>query len=103
MCLAIPAKVIKIKGLTAIVDFGGGVKREVLVAANDVNENDYVMVHAGIIVAKVREEEVINSLKVYKEVAVDLAIKNGLSKEEAEKTYDKILRTIMQDLGVKID
>ena len=37
MCLAIPAKVLEVKGEHAKVDFGGGIVREVNVSLVDVN------------------------------------------------------------------
>ncbi|MCD6591577.1 MAG: HypC/HybG/HupF family hydrogenase formation chaperone, partial [Thaumarchaeota archaeon] len=47
MCYAIPAKVIEIRGDMGIVDFGNGVRREVLLGLVDVKVGDYVLVHAG--------------------------------------------------------
>ena len=37
MCLAVPAKVLEVKGEHAKVDFGGGIVREVNVSLVDVN------------------------------------------------------------------
>jgi len=53
MCWGVPAKVLKVEGFKAYVDFGGGVKREALVAVSDLKDGDYVIVHAGIVISKV--------------------------------------------------
>ncbi len=71
MCLGIPAKVVKIwsdSGLTyAKVDMGGIVK-DVIVALDDIKEGDYVIVHAGIAISKIKEEEVKEISEVLKEL-----------------------------------
>ncbi|RLI28345.1 hypothetical protein DRO58_02360 [Candidatus Bathyarchaeota archaeon] len=95
MCWGVPAKVLKVEGFTALVDFGGGVEKEVLVATSDVHSGDYVLVHAGIIVSKIRREEVVKILDAYKEMAVQLAVEEGLKREDAEKYYDEVLRDIL--------
>ncbi|MCC6013734.1 MAG: HypC/HybG/HupF family hydrogenase formation chaperone [Candidatus Verstraetearchaeota archaeon] len=57
MCLAVPAKIIKIKGELAEVDVGG-IKKEISIAlVKDVKEGDYVLVHTGYAIAKINEEE----------------------------------------------
>lgn len=57
MCVGLSAKVVKISEGTAIVD-AGGVKREIsaeLIA--DLEPGDYVMVHAGVAIAKITDED----------------------------------------------
>ncbi len=100
MCLGVIAKVIEVKGSTAIVDFGGGVKKEVLVTS-PVEEGDLVMVHAGIIIAKVRPEEARSTLEMYKEVAVSLAEAEGMDRKKAEEMYNKMLDELMREWGLK--
>jgi hydrogenase expression/formation protein HypC len=51
MCLAIPAKIIKINGQLAVVDFQG-VQKEVNISLVDVKAGDYVMIHAGFAIEK---------------------------------------------------
>ncbi|HDN67660.1 MAG TPA: HypC/HybG/HupF family hydrogenase formation chaperone, partial [Firmicutes bacterium] len=47
MCLAIPMKVIKVKGSQGIVELSG-VEREVnLQLVEDVSVGDYILIHAG--------------------------------------------------------
>ena len=58
MCVGLSAKVIKISDGTALVD-AMGAKREVSAALLDELEpGDYVMVHAGIAIAKITAEDV---------------------------------------------
>ena len=56
MCVALPGKVIEIKGRDAVVDFNGN---QVTARAGlvDVNVNDYVLVHAGCIIQKVSKQD----------------------------------------------
>ena len=57
MCVGLPAKVVKISEGTAVVD-AGGAKREVSAQLlEDLEPGDYVMVHAGIAIAKITEED----------------------------------------------
>jgi len=68
MCLAIPAKVIKVNGNLAKVDFGEGVLREVNVSLVDVKAGDYVLVHAGYAIQVLSEEEAMETLKLWSEI-----------------------------------
>lgn len=57
MCVGLSAKVVKIGDGVAIVD-AGGAKREIASRLiEDLEPGDYVMVHAGIAIAKIQEEE----------------------------------------------
>ena len=68
MCLAVPAKIEKIKKDSALVDFGG-VKREIsLGLLNNVHRGDYVLVHAGFAITKIKEEEALDILKTLEEL-----------------------------------
>ena len=68
MCLAIPAKVIKVNGNFAKVDFGEGVLREVNVSLVDTKVGDYVLVHAGYAIQVLSEEEAMETLKLWNEI-----------------------------------
>lgn len=68
MCLAIPAKVVDIKGDSAQVDFGGGVLREVNVTLVDAKVRDYVLVHAGYAIQVLSEEEAQETLRLWNEI-----------------------------------
>ena len=57
MCVGLSAKIVRIQDGTAVVD-ASGAKREVSVALlNDLEPGDYVMVHAGIAIAKITDED----------------------------------------------
>ena len=57
MCVGLSAKVVKISNGTAVID-AGGAKREVSAQLlEDLEPGDYVMVHAGIAIAKIQEED----------------------------------------------
>jgi len=68
MCLAIPAKVIKVNGNLAKVDFGEGILREVNVSLVDTKVGDYVLVHAGYAIQVLSEEEAMETLKLWNEI-----------------------------------
>ncbi len=77
MCLAIPARILDVKGETAQVDFGGGVKREVNVMLVDAKIGDYVLVHAGYAIQVIDEKEAEETIKLWNEM---------LKEEESWKT-----------------
>ena len=57
MCVELSAKVVKISDGTAVID-AGGAKREVSAQLlEDLEPGDYVMVHAGVAIAKITEED----------------------------------------------
>ena len=57
MCVGLPAKVLTMKDGMAVVD-AYGAKREISAElVEDLEPGDYVMVHAGIAIAKITEEE----------------------------------------------
>lgn len=70
MCLAIPAKVVRIDGERAEVDIGG-VRKETslaLVADAGVGIGDYVLIHTGYAIAKIKKEEAEEILEAWNEV-----------------------------------
>ena len=68
MCLAVPAKIRQINKDRAIVDFGG-VSREIsLGILNNAKKDDYVLVHAGFAIGKVRDSEAEDILKALEEL-----------------------------------
>lgn len=57
MCVGLPAQVVRISDGTAVVD-ATGAKREVSVELlDDLEPGDYVMVHAGIAISKIAEDD----------------------------------------------
>ncbi len=71
MCLAIPGKVVEIKGNTAIVDYNGIRKEARIDFVKDVRVGDYVIVHTGFAIEKIDEDEAIKSLMAWDEVLRD--------------------------------
>ena len=68
MCLAIPAKVVKLNGNMAKVDFGEAVLRDVNVTLVDVTVGDYVLVHAGYAIQVIDKRESQKTLQLWKEL-----------------------------------
>ena len=68
MCYAIPAKVIEVRGDMGVVDFGNGVRREILLGLVDAKVGDYVLVHAGYAIKVLDEESALEILKEFEEV-----------------------------------
>ena len=57
MCVGLSAKVVKISDGTAVID-AGGAKREVSAQLlENLEPGDYVMVHAGVAIAKITGED----------------------------------------------
>lgn len=57
MCVGLSARVVSINKDTALVD-ASGARREVSAELlDDLEPGDYVMVHAGVAIAKISEEE----------------------------------------------
>jgi hydrogenase expression/formation protein HypC len=74
MCLAIPGKVIEITGQldetfrTGKVSFGGICKEVNLRMVPDAQPGNYVLVHVGVAIGKVDEEEAIKVFSYLKEM-----------------------------------
>jgi hydrogenase expression/formation protein HypC len=68
MCLAIPMKVISTKGNTAIVDLDG-VRRQIDISlVSKVKIGDYVIVHAGFAIQKLKKKDAEETIALLKEV-----------------------------------
>lgn len=68
MCYAIPGRVIEVRGDLGIVDFGNGVKREVVLALVDAKIGDYVLVHAGYAIKTLDKDEAKKTLELYSQI-----------------------------------
>jgi hydrogenase expression/formation protein HypC len=69
MCLAVPAKVISIEGLTATVDMMGNTTTADISLIEKVSVGDYVMVHVGFAIQKYDEKEAKITLELLRELA----------------------------------
>ncbi|MBC8175830.1 MAG: HypC/HybG/HupF family hydrogenase formation chaperone [Deltaproteobacteria bacterium] len=68
MCLAIPAKIIKINDKMGTIDMEGTQREVSLLLLEDAKIGDYVIVHAGFAIHKIDEAEAKESLKVLREL-----------------------------------
>ena len=72
MCVGLPARVMKIQNGMALVD-ASGAKREVSAALIDeLDPGDYVMVHAGLAIAKITAEDGEEAEEVLRDAEVDV-------------------------------
>ncbi len=55
MCLAIPGKIVKINGQIADVNFSGA-EKEINISLVDAKKGDYIIVHAGFAIEKLKNE-----------------------------------------------
>ena len=68
MCVGLRAKVANIENNMAVID-AGGVKRKVSAELiSDLTPGDYVMVHAGLAIARVAADEAAEADKVMEEL-----------------------------------
>ena len=71
MCLAIPGKILKIDGNSALVDFDG-IKQNVIIALIQNPEvGNYVIVHAGYAIEQMDEKDALEAIEQWKELAQD--------------------------------
>ena len=68
MCVAIPARVKSIDGLTADVEVGGVSRKISVQLTPEVQKDDYVLVHAGFSIQVVDEEEARETLRLFEEL-----------------------------------
>ncbi|MCX6375759.1 MAG: HypC/HybG/HupF family hydrogenase formation chaperone [Armatimonadetes bacterium] len=64
MCLAIPMKVVEIDGVTAVVEQEGVSRKARIDFLDGVQLGDYVLVHAGIAIERVRPDEAEETLRL---------------------------------------
>jgi hydrogenase expression/formation protein HypC len=69
MCLAIPAKVIRVNGALALVTIEDVEYQASLLLLDDVRPGDFVMLHAGFAIEKVDPEEAAETLRLLNEIA----------------------------------
>lgn len=73
MCLAIPGKILEIddESHSAIVDFDG-IKQKVIIALIQNPEiGKYVIIHAGYAIEQMDEEEALDAIKQWEDIAKD--------------------------------
>ncbi len=57
MCVGLSAKVVSVKDKTALIDAGGAQRSISAGVLDDLEPGDYVMVHAGVAIAKITETD----------------------------------------------
>lgn len=55
MCLAFPARILRIKGESALVDFGGSRRDIKITLTPKVKRGDWVLIHAGFSIQKLKK------------------------------------------------
>lgn len=68
MCVAIPAKIISVNGLTGVVEVGGVSRQISLQLTPEAKQGDYVLVHAGFAINIVDAREARETLKLFAEL-----------------------------------
>jgi hydrogenase expression/formation protein HypC len=77
VCLAVPAKVIRIDGSRARVDAAGNVREADLTLLPDVKVGEYVLLHAGFAIGRYDEETALATLRDLEQIA-RLAAEDGI-------------------------
>lgn len=69
MCLAIPAKVTRIDGTMAQVEMAGVTREASIMMLPETQVGDYVLVHAGFAIQRLDEEEALETLRLFDQIA----------------------------------
>lgn len=72
MCLAVPAKVIAIKGELATVEVGGNTRKINIMLIPEVNVGDFVLIHAGYAMERLDKREAQETLKLLEAVYAEI-------------------------------
>ncbi len=77
MCLAVPGKVIEIRDENGMkmakIDYSGSISRACVEYCGDVEVGKYVIVHAGMAISVLDEEEARKSIDIHRTLAEDAA------------------------------
>ncbi|MBR6101936.1 MAG: HypC/HybG/HupF family hydrogenase formation chaperone [Ruminococcus sp.] len=57
MCVGLSARVVSVKDSTALIDAGGATREISAGVLDELEPGDYVMVHAGVAIAKITETD----------------------------------------------
>ena len=72
MCLAIPAKIISIKGSLAEVDMAGTRYRASITMTPEAKVGDCVLLHTGYAIQVVDEKDALETIKMFDELGYDV-------------------------------
>lgn len=105
MCLAIPGKIVSITTQldetfrTGKVSFGGIMKEINLCMVPEASVNDYVLVHVGVAISKVDEEEAHKTFEYLKQIGELEEIKDKeLNEVEKRHSTEPVLKPIKAHL-----
>lgn len=73
MCLAIPAKIVKIEDAMAVLEIGGVRKEASLDLIEDAEVDDYVLLHAGFAIQKLSQAEAEETLGLLGEIGYEIS------------------------------
>jgi hydrogenase expression/formation protein HypC len=76
MCLAIPAKVIRVNGQSAMVSIEDVEYTASLMLLDDVKAGDFIMLHAGFAIEKVDPDEAAETLQLLLEMEKNRPVEN---------------------------
>ena len=68
MCLSIPDKILSIQGLSARASVGGTIVNVAIDLIDDVAEGDFVLVHTGVALQKISEEQAEETMRLLNEL-----------------------------------
>ena len=69
MCLAVPVRVVQVDGEMATVDLQGNRKQVSIALVSETKAGDYLLLHAGVALQVLDEEEALETLKLLEELA----------------------------------
>jgi len=72
MCLAIPMRVIEVEGFTAVTEVDGVRRQARLDLLPEVAVGDYVLVHAGLAIARVDADAAAETLAILRQLADEI-------------------------------
>lgn len=73
MCLAIPVRITKIEGSIGTVEMSGNETTADLSLIENAAVGDYILVHAGMAIQRLDEDEALKTLEIFKELAEKMA------------------------------
>ncbi|MDD5134335.1 MAG: HypC/HybG/HupF family hydrogenase formation chaperone [Phycisphaerae bacterium] len=79
MCLAVPARIVELKGDDAVVDALGNRFKAKTTLLADIKIGDVVLVHAGFAIAVVEEEEARKTWELFDEIIAFEKTQNKVS------------------------
>jgi hydrogenase expression/formation protein HypC len=78
MCLAVPARIVQIDGLNALVDLEGVSRTISLMLCPEAEVGQYALVHAGFAITVIDEEEARKTLELFAEYVLALGGESGV-------------------------